>query len=276
MSLDKPVFIGLAIGVLSFVTLYIGKGLQKYAIEGVKTKKSLKNKHSAIWVLGTALAFAFMFVHWAALKFAPVNLIAPLEGTGLVTLMVFSHYVLEESISRVEIMGVVLIIGGTALASLFNTNTAGIATTHFSMTAFLGVCGPLVVIGIIPVSMSKANGYKYAGFSIGFSAGSMMALQTLTKRLSFIEDLTLVFSPLALMFGTATLAITQFAFTKAQANQVVPCFTSASIIIATLAGRLVLRETLVSMQVVGIVTILTGVVMLTAFHQSTQRENSTS
>ncbi len=267
MTLNNSIMIGLACGVLSYITLYIGKGLQKYAIEGFKTKKSIKNKHSGIWIFGTILTVLFTLIHWIALNFAPINLIAPLEGTGLVTLLFFSYYALKESMTGKEITGVVFIIIGTVLAALYNTNAGEVDTSRFSMTMFLIISVPLVLMEIILIIISRFSGYKFAGLVIGFSGGTMMALQTLTKRLSFMDDYALIFIPLALLFATATLVFTQLAFAKAKATQVVPCFTSASIIIASLSGKMVLNERLVTIQILGIVTIVIGVILLTAFQK---------
>jgi len=78
MSSEFMVFIGLIIGILAYVLLYLGKGIQKYAIEGLKIDKSIKFKHSGIWIFGTVLTTTYFFVQWAALFFAPINIIAPL------------------------------------------------------------------------------------------------------------------------------------------------------------------------------------------------------
>lgn len=265
MSLDKTIIIGLSIGIISYITLYIGKGIQKYAIEGFKIDRTIKSKHSGIWIFGTVLTALFMFIHWGALSFAPINLIAPLEGTGLVALVFFSYYILKESITKTEISGVVLIIFGTILATLYNTNAGEVEALNLRINMFLLLSIPIVSTEIILIIISKFNGYKFSGLIIGSTAGTMMALQTLTKRISFIQGYTLIFSALVLVFATATLAVTQFAFAKAKANQVVPCFTSASIIIAILAGKTVLNELLVTMQISGIIIILIGVILLTAF-----------
>ncbi len=38
MVADISIFIGLVIGILAYSMLYLGKGIQKYAIEGYKQK----------------------------------------------------------------------------------------------------------------------------------------------------------------------------------------------------------------------------------------------
>ena len=97
-----------------------------------------------------------------------------------------------------------------------------------------------------------------------------MALQTVTKRITAIPDpvLTLVFTFLSFGVTTLTFLFTQFAFAKANANIVVPCFTSASIIIAILIGIIALSEEMILIQIFGIVIIVIGVILLTAFREN--------
>lgn len=84
---------GLIIGIIAYIAVYVGKGIQKYAIEGLKVDKTVKSKHSGIWIVGTILTSSYFFLQWIALLFAPINIIAPLEGIGLITLLFFSYYV---------------------------------------------------------------------------------------------------------------------------------------------------------------------------------------
>ena len=46
------IFFGVLIGIVAYVMLYIGKGIQKYAIEGLKVDKTIKSKHSGVWIGG--------------------------------------------------------------------------------------------------------------------------------------------------------------------------------------------------------------------------------
>ena len=97
-----------------------------------------------------------------------------------------------------------------------------------------------------------------------------MALQTVTKRITAIPDpvVTIVFTFISFGVTTLTFLFTQFAFAKANANIVVPCFTSASIIIAILIGVIALSEEIILIQILGIFLIIIGVILLTAFREN--------
>ncbi|MBD3229744.1 MAG: hypothetical protein GF329_16300 [Candidatus Lokiarchaeota archaeon] len=270
ISIDN--LIGLIIGLIAYIILYIGKGIQKYAIEGLKVDKSIKS--SGIWIFGTILTAIYMFIQWAALLFAPINIIAPIEGIGLIVLLIFSYYILKEDISRFELIGVGGVIAGVVLITLFNYNPSEISFTDFNFPLFiifsisiLGVEGVLIII-------SKLNKYKAAGLIIGTCAGSFMAFQTAAKRVTAIPDptISIIFTVITLVTAVATLGITQFAFTKADANVVVPCFTSASIILATIVGFFTLNEAINLVQIAGFVLVIIGVILLTGFKETIQEE----
>jgi drug/metabolite transporter (DMT)-like permease len=270
MALEGSILIGLIIGIFAYVIEYIGKGIQKYSIEGWKVDKSLKSKHTGYFIIGTIMTSLYVFIQWAALIFAPVNLIAALEGIGLVVLIIFSYFVLKEKISNKQIIGIILILIGTVFITFFSANTDDIQYDDFNLTSFNFFSLAIIIVEIAGILASRYNNYKAAGLIIGFTAGTFMALQTVTKRITAIPDpvLTLVFTFLSFGVTLLTFLFTQIAFAKAKANIVIPCFISASIIIAILIGVIALSEEIILIQVFGIVIVVIGVILLTAFRES--------
>ena len=269
MSEDSLLIFGLIVGFVAYLLLYIGKGLQKYSIEGLKVDKTVKSKNSGIWIFGTILTSIYMFVQWGALMFAPINLIAPLEGVGLIILLLFSYYVLKEVITRIEIIGVVLIIIGIIFITLFNLNTGDISVSDFNLGSFLIFLIPVFTIEIIAIIGTHLKNYKFAGLILGLTAGSCQAFQTVAKRITAVADplITTTFTFVTFLMATLTLLVTQYGLAKAKANVVVPCFTSASITIAILVGIVALSEIIHVMQIIGIIGVLIGMIFLTAFKE---------
>lgn len=267
--MDLRIWIGLITGIIAYAILYLGKGIQKYAIEGYKddSKIKVKSKNTGWWIFGTILTAANMFIHWVALLFAPINIIAPLEGLGLVVLIIFSYYVLKEKIAKIQIIGVFGIIAGTFLGTFFNTNTGDIEYSDFNITTFIIFTFIILTSEFIIAFISKFKSKKLYGMTLGIIAGTFMAIQTLTKRITAIPDSTLilVFSLITFLMSILTLLFTQIAFSKANANLVVPLFTSLSIILAIIGGSLSLNESLVILQYPGILIIVIGVILLTGF-----------
>jgi drug/metabolite transporter (DMT)-like permease len=252
----------------------LGKGIQKFSIEGWKVDKSVKSKHTGYFITGTIMTSAYVFIQWVALVFAPVNIIAALEGLGLVVLVLFSYFVLKEEISKIQISGIILILLGTVFITLFSLNIEDIQYADFNLIALNVFMITIIIVEIIAILVSKYNKYKAAGFIIGVTAGTFMALQTVSKRITAIPDPTLIIVFTILSFGATTLTFlfTQFAFAKAKANIVIPCFTSASITIAILIGVIALNEELIIIQVIGIIIIIIGVIMVSLFNRKTKLE----
>jgi len=76
--------------------------------------------------------------------------------------------------------------------------------------------------------------------------------------------------------GVLTLLIQQFSFTKAKANVTVPCYTSASIIIALFLGSMVLNENIIPIQIIGVCFIIAGVICVSAFRDESNNLQSDS
>jgi uncharacterized membrane protein len=263
------IIIGIIIGLAAYMLVNFGRGFQKMAIEGLKVDKKVKSKNSGIWIFGSFLAIIYMFIQWIALFFAPINIIAPLEGVGLIILILFSYFVLNEDITKTEIFGIVLIILGVILVTAFNPNSRQIQSSDFNMISLIITFSFLLFFEGILIIISRFNEYKGAGLVIGFTAGTFMAFQTVSKRITAIPDTSLkaIFSVITLIIALLTFFTTQFAFSKSKANRVVPCFTSASITFSIIIGVIALNESIIIIQIIGIIVVIFGVICLTAFRK---------
>ena len=259
------IIIGFLIGIIAYTLLYLGKGIQKYSIEGLKKEKSWKN--SLIWTFGTVLTTLYMFIQWIALLYAPINIIAPLDAFGLIILIIFSYYILKERIIKIGIVGILLISLGTIMIPLFNNNPSDIQLNDFSSQAFTIIFSVIVSVELVAFSIAKLRYNKYLGVNLSILAGTFMAFQTVTKRITAIPDamITLIFTFITFIMAALTLIFTQYAFTKAKANLVVPFFTSTNILIAIFTGIIALNELINYLQIVGIILIIGGNICLTAF-----------
>ena len=272
MAFDLRILIGLIIGILAYSMLYLGKGIQKFGIEGYKYDKKVKvkSKNTFWWTFGTILTTISMFVHWSALLFAPINIIAPLEGIGLIALILYSYFLLKEKITKTQIIGISSIVIGTVLVPLFNINTGIIEYTDFNGINFVIFILVVLSLELVSLIISKFKIEKIYGMILSIIAGTFMAIQTVTKRITAISNSMtfLIFSLITFLMGIFTLIFTQLAFTKANANLVVPIFTSMSIIISIMIGVLTLNESLVIFQYIGITIIIVGVILLTGFSKN--------
>ena len=272
MNQENFLLLGLLLGIIGYIMLHLGKGIQKFAIEQFKSddKFKIKSKNSGTWLLGTSFTVIFFILNWIALLFAPVNLIAPLDGLGLIVFFVFSYFVLKEKIKRFEILGIFLIIIGTIFVTLFNSNPSEIKSKNLNLFFLFILFILIIIVQIILILYSKLNNYKGSGVIFGIAAGTFMAFSTICKRITAIPDviIKITFVIIVLIFGLMQGILSNIGYTKARANVVVPSFTSSSIIIAVLIGYLCLNERIVFIQVFGIIQIICGIILLTAFKRS--------
>jgi len=134
--IEMNLIIGIIIGLTAYMLVNLGRGFQKMAIEGLKVDRKIKSKNSGIWIFGSFLAIIHMFFQWIALLFAPINVIAPLEGVGLIVLVLFSYFILNENITKTEILGILLIILGVILGTAFNPNPNIIQSNDFNLISY--------------------------------------------------------------------------------------------------------------------------------------------
>ena len=272
MNQEFFILLGLLLGIIGYITLNLGKGIQKYAIERFKSddRFKIKSKNSGTWLLGTSFTLIFFIVQWIALLFAPVNLIAPLDGLGLIVLFTFSYFVLKEETKKVEIFGIFLIIIGTIFVTLFNSNPSEIESKNLNLFFLFILFTSIISIEIFLILFSKLNNYKGAGLIFGIAAGTFMAFSTISKRITAIPDviIKITFIIIVLIFSLIQLILSNIGYTKANANVVVPCFTSSSIILAVLIGYLCLNERIVFIQIIGIIQIICGIILLSVFKKN--------
>jgi drug/metabolite transporter (DMT)-like permease len=121
--------------------------------------------------------------------------------------------------------------------------------------------------------MSKKTGHRFEGVVFGFTAGTMMAFQSISKRISTISEALLPGIILTCIFAILTLLITQIGFTRAKASQVVSSFTSASILVASVASIFILSESMNGLQFLGIAAVVMGVLFITIFRPGAQQKD---
>jgi drug/metabolite transporter (DMT)-like permease len=273
-AFNSDLFFGILIGLIAYILLYLGKGIQKYAITGLQEDKTLKSKHSGVWIFGTVLTVSFMGLQWVALAVfhANVNIIAPFEGVGLISLLIFSYFVLKEKLNRWEFAGTILIIAGTVVITVFYGEPIALIKSDFNLMVYLITLGAFTVPIVILSYLAFKNPSKIKGILLGLSAGTFMAFQTISKRITDIPELALIFTFVTFTLAALTLGYTQFAFTMAKANIVVLSFASVSIILTSVLGYFSINENILPAQIGGICCVIVGIILMNIFQKDEKKE----
>ncbi|TPX45616.1 hypothetical protein SeLEV6574_g03766 [Synchytrium endobioticum] len=105
------------------------------------------------WILGLAIFVGGNIINFVALQFAPQSLVAPLGSISLVVNVVVAPWINEERWGWKDVMGVILIVGGSSMVVAFSGYAAKdyklcVLLALFSATdtiVFLTVTGALIV-----------------------------------------------------------------------------------------------------------------------------------
>lgn len=301
--MDTLLFTLSIISGLVYAALYnIGFVLEKKAIlllpsekkEGVLNliKSILTNK---LWLFGLLLTVSSMGFYFLALLFAPLSAIAPLAGFGLVVLVVYAHFDLKESLKKLELVGVGLVVIGIATSSYlmsFGERTIQWEewkTVSHSLDGALVVIGSLVVailFTFVPVLFKK----KIRPFDIAIFAGLMAGIQAIAvKGISVWStaqninlDLGIIIIYILIVLITALLSTgsLQFAFKVGKVSKIMAIYNGVMTIFPILFGAIILLEwnsLLLIQQIflaISLVITTIGVILLSLKHNQSYIETN--
>lgn len=116
------VVIGICIHILGSVGINTGQNLQSMALQkqGLGNQPSCAElKQNKLWLFGTAMFVTFSILNFVALTLAPASILVPLESVQFVTNVMFGYFVRKVPIPTRMVIGVVMMVSGTALAVVF-------------------------------------------------------------------------------------------------------------------------------------------------------------
>ncbi|MHA1211772.1 MAG: DMT family transporter [Candidatus Heimdallarchaeota archaeon] len=298
------------LGMLSYGMLNIGMGLQKKAasslpkINEVTVKRNFRNFFTnKIWLIG----FSMVLVQWVfltfAMEFAPISMITPLMSFGLVALVLFSYFYLKESLSIVEIIGIIAIIVGIIVLGVTNPSEEvdhdfTYTTESFSRPFSIIFLSVLFALSIVFILISIFRKFANADILFGIAAGITDALGAIllkavmngadvTDRSVINETVThwewwVFLIPMIFFNGIATIYL-QVAYQRGKAIIVAPIFAVIAMIIPVFAG-IILYEDWASLfadgmigkiiaKIIALVTIVVGAIMLSLYSARLEQKN---
>ena len=288
------------LGLLAYSVLNIGLVLEKKGadslplIENTSALQNVKNFFgSRVWLVGFILTNVQWFIYFAAVALAPLILIAPLMGFGLIVLAIFSRYYLKESIARVEIMSMGAIIGGIVLIGATAIEESprtieqmwGLFGQPFALIYLLGIG---VAAGILCIYSARSN-FKLGAIIFGFAAGVGAGVgATFTKGASpgFSDIIGAagniiwwVMILLMLLGNVLSLILLQVGFQKGKAVIVGPLFAVLGMILPVFAGVIIFGEwgeqdlLNIAVQIIGLIVIIIGITIL-SFYSEKKKQKS--
>ncbi len=285
--------LAIMLGLLAFAIFNIGLVLEKKgadslpAIENTSAINNLKNfLGNKEWLIGFLLTNVQWIFYLIALSMAPLSLIAPMLGFGLVVLTIFSHFYLHEKIRRIEVASIGIIILGIVLVGI-----TAVSETPKTIEQMFGLFGaPLAIVYLIGISIAAGipcvytvrSGYKFApaitfgiaagigaGVGASFSKGVSAGVENILAAAG--NGLWWVMLAFMLAGNVISLVLLQIGFQKGKAIIVGPIFNVLGMIIPVFSGIIILGEwqgidpLKLVFQIVGIIIIMGGIVVLSFY-----------
>jgi len=279
------VWAAIALSVLATTCYQAGLVLQKIAADRMpKLTLVLRQRHvfraflrSPLWLSGIAITAAGWVCFLKAVANAPVSIVQPALGAGLVLLALVSVLVLKEEVRFLEWLGIALMISGIVLLGVSGSKDA-IGSGRLSLYGLLIVTLASLALLAAAVRLARSGRTLPLPLVLGFAAGVLIGLAALYTKglfLSLEAGLPvlawLVFLPLMMIANVGGLWVQQAGFQRGRALIVVAMNAVTNKVISIVGGMVTLGEllptdeSLAAARVAGFVAILAGTVFLSRF-----------
>ena len=269
--------IALLLAFAGYSVMNISQAGQKIGLE----KK--KDRPLAGWLLwsgataGTLLGVAVVLV---ALSMGAVSLVGAMAGSGLVTLALFSYFVMGESIDRRDIAAIATIVAGSVLIGLFAAEQSDSEPRWMLLHGFVVALGVAYALGWVAGGRGTRAGIILGGFG-GALAGASMLYQnaaTITADVGALVSFPLheslaparlagLINPYLFLWFALSMGaffVLQIAYGRGKAIHVIPAFNVNFIAVPVIGGVIGFSEAIRPMQWAGIAIIVAGTILLTA------------
>jgi drug/metabolite transporter (DMT)-like permease len=269
--MDSGIWLGALLAIAASSCLNIGKGIQKWKVGVLAHRaRALSAEHRrdlSIWGMGVGLTTGASVLFSLALKYTDKpSTVSALNGIGLIGLVVFAWLVLRERVGTREVGGAALIIAGTAILGVFDVPEP--TAQRFDLRGFL-LCSVVLISVLCGLAVYSWRTRRWHGLVFGSLAGSMIGTSMVLGDMALAGAGNDIFRQfltpwvyLALLVGTGALACTQLAFWRSTAMVVVPTINSFVIFTPAIIQYFTFGTVLQSVQYLGIVVIIAGVVPL--------------
>ncbi|MFW5689914.1 MAG: hypothetical protein ACOC1U_10105 [Spirochaetota bacterium] len=270
--------LGMLFGFINTTTLHLAKGMQRQGIETLRWRSTPRHDRSkgkaAIYVIGVILNN--MAAVWIILanRFAAPAYATGMFGLGLVVLLLYSHFLLDEPVRPINYVGAALVIVGTAVFALHALRNRSVQTARFDPIVVGIFAASFVLAAFIVVVFAMRSGRPFRiALAFGIFAGGLGSLDPVLKSLGQTAGLTAGIIPTAawgwipfgisFLFGTTAFFSVQYAFYHgADASAMVPVQTSVYVLTPVVVQIIALPGYQLTLSLTaGIAIILLGIVL---------------
>lgn len=270
--------------------------LCKYALQrnGVvvspmsRRKKILSVVTNKIWLVGVVLSVCANLIIIQVQSLADLSIVYPILNFAYIFTLILGYFFLDEILTKAQWLGVATTVAGTAIL-LFVENPA---TGHQTDIAHLMMIASVSILLIITLVLSARKdrrqiGEIYYAICAGVSFGNVEAFLKATTNMtvaeighfsvfsweSVLEFLSIWPFFIFMAFGVIGFIFMQVAYSHGDVSVSVPLITMTQRPLTLFSGYFAFGEAFPLVKILGIVTILLGVVVIT---HSTIRKSGSS
>lgn len=273
---------GLYVGITLIAAMLTGSGfvLQQHAAQQVTDAEFLRLGliarlvHNRRWLAGIAVMAAGYLVQAWTLGHLTLSVTEPLLTTNLIFALLLAVPLSGQTLRKTEIVGAVLLTAGVAALSL--TRTVKAPSESFGSSSHWPAAAGIAVIVVLLVQLGRSRSSGLRATLTGTAAGLMLGIaDAFTRRSVQIIDgrhpLHLVLTwpgYSAVLASIIALWLMQSAFNAAPLHASLPAVTAAEPTAGIVLGVVVFGDRvhispwLVTVQVVGVVIMVTGVILV--------------
>jgi drug/metabolite transporter (DMT)-like permease len=277
--------IGVLVMLLSTSTMNVAAVLQKKAVDGLPpldgqpVLASLKALGgSTLWIVGLVMGVVAVVMNMIALGLADISVIQPLNGFGLVVLAMTSYFYLGERLTKLTVVGIVMVIAGVAAIGASAAESRvfvdadeifGSYSHSWAVATFMTAVALILLLWSAARRLQRAAGVLYAlvaafcsvvGLTFSKGAFGLFAIEGIGPALGHGPEYLLL--ALVLFFCTVAMMFQQLSFQKGRAVVVTPVYVAGQVVLPIAMGSFVFGERVTLFAAAAVVAIITGVVFL--------------
>ncbi|MFO7781253.1 MAG: hypothetical protein R6W94_06445 [Spirochaetia bacterium] len=187
--------IAMAVGVLGTSTIHLSKGVMRLGLLRLRAPETNKRRASIIYTAGILMNFTNPFWVILANRFAPTVFYTSMYGLGLLSLVLFSRYKLNEKLQGSQYAGILVIIAGTLLVG-FGNLMGGTPSLYGANSGFLITVAILwLVLTPVFAVLLRRGAVGLQEIYFGLAAGGLAALEAMVKGVSQAGAVSNTFLP---------------------------------------------------------------------------------
>ncbi|MFX0113591.1 MAG: hypothetical protein ACFFB3_03505 [Candidatus Hodarchaeota archaeon] len=272
MSDSGLVFLGIGLALAASALQNFGMGFQKVGMENIKLISSRetfmeKLSHARVWLLGTAMTFISWAFFLAALTYVGISIVQPILIGGIVFVVFFAIFFLNERTLPHESIGIASCILGACLVAL-EAEKVNREKIQWEITLLFAFVCLMLVLSAASMLHSYLVLKKSPLSAGGAVSGILTGLGAVFARSLTLEETNPLFFLISIHFWllvgfqAASFIMLQAAFHRERAITVIPLYGGFAVLIPVVAGILVFSEKMGFFLSAGVILILVGIILL--------------